>query len=196
MRRSIVVLALAGMAATIPSAVGAQSLFSLAVRSGYTGLTGADFDAVGGALILDLGLRYGRRHGFAIAGGGHFSNHTEAETANLDIIGAYGEGRYTFPTVSDNVLPFATVRGGYVRYTLTAGSGAGTQDAVQSGYALGGTLGVDYELSGRVDVEVAGLYSALALDDVKVNGNVTPGTERHGGQWAVLVGVVFKTGGP
>ena len=146
------------------------------------------------ALILDLSLRYGQRHGFALAAGGHFSNHTVADAVELDAIGGYLEARYTFPTVSTNVLPFVTLRGGYTRQGFTTGSGGGTQEATQDGYAIGGTLGVDYELSDRFDVEIAGLYNAVALDDASVNGNVTPGTERHGGQWAVLVGVVFRAG--
>ena len=114
---------------------------------------------------------------------------------NVDALGIYGEARYTFPTVSTNVLPFATFRGGYARQLFTTGSGGSTQDATQDGYALGGTLGVDYELSERFDVEIAGLYNVVALDDASVNGNVTPGTERNGGQWAVLVGVVFRAAG-
>ena len=151
--------------AAAPAPLAAQSIFSLAARSGYTGLTGDDFDGAGGALILDLSLRYGRRNGFAAAAGGHFSNHTVADTVNLDVVGAYLEGRYTFPTVQDNVLPFATLRGGWQRQVFTTGSGGGTQDATQDGFAVGATLGVDYELSERIDVEIAGLYQTVSLDD-------------------------------
>ena len=195
MRHTWGALVLAVAAAVTPLALAGQSVFSFAARTGYSGFTGADFDAAGAALILDLSLRYGQRHGFALAAGGHFSNHTVADTVNLDVLGIYGEARYTFPTVSTNVLPFATLRGGYARQLFTAGSGGSTQDATQDGYAVGGTLGVDYELSERFDVEIAGLYNVVALDDASVNGNVVPGTERNGGQWALLVGVVFRTGG-
>lgn len=195
MRHTVGAIVLAVAAAATPPALAGQSALSFAASSGYTGLTGADFDATGAALILDLSLRYGRRHGLALAAGGHFSNHTEAETVDVDIVGVYAGGRYTFPTVSDNVLPFVTLRGGYVRHTSTSGSGGGTNDRVQDGFSAGGTLGVDYELSDRFDVEIAGLYTAVALDDYSVNGNVTPGTERRGGQWAVLIGVVFRSGG-
>jgi hypothetical protein len=194
MRHTVGALALAVAAAAAPPALAGQSVFSFAARTGYSGLTGADFDAAGAAFILDLSLRYGQRHGFALAAGGHFSNHSVADTVDLDVLGIYGEARYTFPTVSTNVLPFVTLRGGYARQLFTAGSGGGTQDAIQDGYALGGTLGVDYELSDRFDVEVAGLYTVVALDDASVNGNVIPGSERNGGQWAVLIGVVFKAG--
>jgi len=195
MRHAVGTLVLAVAVAATPPALAGQSLFSFAARTGYSGFTGADFDAAGAALILDLSLRYGQRHGFALAVGGHFSNHTVADTVDLDVLGLYGEARYTFPTVSTNVLPFVTFRGGYARQLFTAGSGGGTQDATQDGYALGGTLGVDYELSERFDVEIAGLYNVVALDDASVNGNVVPGTERNGGQWAVLVGVVFRAAG-
>lgn len=195
MRQTVGTFVLAVVVATAPATLTGQSVFSFAARTGYSGFTGADLDAAGGALILDLSLRYGQRHGFALAAGGHFSNHTVADTVSLDAIGFYGEARYTFPTVSTNVLPFVTLRGGYTRQLFTTGSGGGTQDATQDGYALGGTLGVDYELSERFDVEVAGLYSVVALDDASVNGTVIPGTERNGGQWAVLVGVVFRAGG-
>ena len=195
MRHTLDALVLAVAAAVAPSTLAGQSVFSFAARSGYSGFTGADFDAAGAALILDLSLRYGQRHGFALAAGGHFSNHTVADTVNLDVLGVYGEARYTFPTVSTNVLPFVTIRGGYTRQLFTAGSGVGTQEATQDGYAIGGTLGVDYELSDRFDVEVAGLYTVVALDDASVNGNVIPGSERNGGQWAMLVGVVFRAGG-
>jgi hypothetical protein len=173
----------------------AQSAFSLGARSGYTGFTGADFEGAGAALILDLNLRYGSRPGFSIAGGGHFSNHAVADDVDLDAVSVYGEGRYTFPVMSDNVLPFVTLRGGYVRQTFTTGSGTSTQDAVQDGPSFGGTLGAEYELSERLGIEVAGLYNALWLDDMSVNGNPQPGTERSGGQWAVLFGIVFRTGG-
>jgi len=195
MRHAVGTLVLAVAVAATPPALAGQSLFSFAARTGYSGFTGADFDAAGAALILDLSLRYGQRHGFALAVGGHFSNHTVADTVDLDVLGLYGEARYTFPTVSTNVLPFVTFRGGYARQLFTAGSGGGTQDATQDGYALGGTLGVDYEMSERFDVEIAGLYNVVALDDASVNGNVVPGTERNGGQWAVLVGVVFRAAG-
>ncbi|HXV91070.1 MAG TPA: outer membrane beta-barrel protein [Gemmatimonadales bacterium] len=194
MRHRWSVLALAVAAAAAPPTLASQSLFSFAARTGYSGFTGADFDAAGAALILDLSLRYGQRHGFALAAGGHFSNHTVADSVELDVIGGYLEARYTFPTVSTNVLPFVTFRGGYARHAFTTGSGGGTQEATQDGYAIGGTLGVDYELSDRFDVEIAGLYNVVALDDASLNGNVVPGSERNGGQWAVLVGVVFRAG--
>jgi len=192
MRHTLGALVLAVAAAVAPSTLAGQSVFSFAARSGYSGFTGADFDAAGAALILDLSLRYGQRNGLALAVGGHFSNHTAADTVNLDALGFYGEVRYTFPTVSTNVLPFVTIRGGYTRQVFTAGAGVSTQEATQDGYALGGTLGVDYELSERFDVEIAGLYNVVALDDASVNGNVMPGSERNGGQWAMLVGVVFR----
>lgn len=194
MRHTLGAIVLAISTAAAPPMLAGQSVFSFAARTGYSGFTGADFDAAGAALILDLSARYGQRNGFAVAAGGHFSNHTVADSVNLDVLGLYGEARYTFPVVSDNVLPFVTLRGGYARQLFTAGSGGGTQDATQDGYSLGGTLGVDYELSERFDVEIAGLYTVVALDDASVNGNVIPGTERNGGQWAVLVGVVFRAG--
>lgn len=195
MRTFPLVLLLAAAATAGPATLAGQAVFGLGARGGYTGLTGADFDGASAALFLDLSLRYGKRHGISGAAGGYFSNHDVGD-AKLDVIGVYLEGRWTFPTVSTNVLPFVTLRGGYTRDVFTTGAGATTQDAIQNGYALGGTAGVDYEISDKLDIEVAGLYAAVALDDAKVNGNVTPGTERRGGQWAVLVGVVFRSGSP
>lgn len=196
MRPSFVLPALvATMSAAALSPAAAQSVFSLGARTGYTGLTGADFEDAGAALVLDVSIRYGRRNGFALAAGGQFSNHNVADTVELDVVGVYGEGRYTFPTVSDNVLPFVTLRGGYMRHTFTTGSGTGTQDASQDGFIVGGTLGLDYEISDRIDAELAGLYNVMALDDASVNGVIRPGSERDGGQWAVLFGIVFRAGG-
>lgn len=179
----------------LPAAGRAQSQFGLAVRGGYSGLTGSDFSTADRAWMLDLNLRYGRRHGLSGTVGGHFSNHTVADTVELDAVGAYLEARYTGPTLSTNVLPFATVRAGYTRHGFTAGRGAGTQEGSQDGWTVGGTLGAALALAERVDVEIAGMYSVVRLGDATVNGNPVLDSDRRGGQWALLVGVVLRPGG-
>jgi len=182
-------------AVVLPVAGHAQSQFGLAARGGYAGFTGSDFSAADRAWILDLSLRYGRRHGLSAGVGGHFSNHTVADSVELDAVGAYVEARYTGPTVATNVLPFVTVRAGYARHSLAVGSGATTQNGSQDGWLAGGTLGAALELAERLDVEIAGVYSAVRLGDATINGIPVPDSDRRGGQWGVLVGVVFRPGG-
>ncbi len=186
---------LAACAVVLPVTGYAQSQFALAARGGYTGFTGSDFSTADRALILDLGLRYGRRHGLSGGVGGHFSNHTVTDSIELDAVGVYAEARYTGPTVSTNVLPFVTVRAGYAQHSFTVGRGAATQNGSQDGWMAGATLGAALDLAERLDVEIAGVYSAVRLGDANTNGNPEPGSDRRGGQWSVLVGVVFRTGG-
>lgn len=183
------------LAVGLPAVAGAQSRFALAARGGWSGFTGSDLASAGSALLLDLSLRYGRRHGLSGSAGGHFSNHTEADSIELDAVGAYVEARYTGPTLSANAAPFATVRGGYTRHGFTTTSGAATQEGSQDGWTIGGTVGAALELAERVDIEIAGMYTLVRLGDATINGNPRPGSHRSGGQWALLVGVAFRPGG-
>lgn len=183
------------LSVAFPLAAGGQSQFAVAARAGYSGFAGSEFASTGGALLLDLSLRYGRRHGLSASAGGHFSNHTRADSIELDAVGGYLEGRWTGLTVSENVLPFVAARAGYTRHVLTVGSGGSTQSGDQDGWTLGGSVGAALELGDRIDVEIAGVYTVVDVGDATIGGIARPGSGRRGGQWAVLAGVVFRPGG-
>lgn len=165
---------------------------SIGVSGQYMGFGGSDFETTDDGFGAEGNVMFSLGSAFKLGPSVQWSSHYDSFLdENLSVLGVLGEGRYMLSMGAGKTTPYISGRAGWVQASADV-SGA---SAKQSGFGVGGGVGVLIALSPMLAFDLNGMFHAVSFGNAKIDGSEIPDSETSGTALQVRAGINFKLGG-
>lgn len=188
-RRFLAVL----LALTLVGATASVAQVSIGVGGQYLSLGGSDFEATDAGFGVEGNAMFSLGPSIKLGPSVQWSSHKDSFLdENIKVLGIVGEGRYMIGMGAGKAKPYVGARAGWVQASADI-SGVGS--AKQSGFAVGGGVGVLIAMTPTLAIDLNGMFHSVSFGDAKLDGTTLPDSQTSGTALQFRAGINFKLGG-